>query len=204
MMRHVALPFFRRVVYRMGMPSATHDWTVAMVEALPDDGQRYELIDGELFVTPVPGMAHQEVISELHFQLASYFRGSDVGKVMISPSDVWRGERSRNRVQPDVFVLRRTDGFRAEYPYHLRNLLLAVEVVSPGNPLLDYHVKHDLYLREGVGEYWVINPDLRNISRWRGRNEPGEVISLELRWKPDGMEPEFVLNLSQFFDEAFR
>jgi len=175
-----------------------------MVDALPVDGQRYEIIDGELFVTPAPGMPHQEVAGELYFRLKSYLSGSDVGKVMISPSDVWRGERSRNRVQPDVFVVRRTGGIRAEYPFHLRDVLLAVEVVSPGNPLLDYQIKRELYQREGVGEYWVIDPEARILSRWIGRDEPGETISLELRWKPDGLETEFVLNLPQFFDEAFR
>ena len=188
----------------MGMPVTTHDWTVDMLDALPDDGQRYEIIDGELFVTPAPGMPHQDVAGELFFRLRSYLGSNGVGKPVISPSDVWRGERSRNRVQPDVFVIRRVDGIKAEYPYHLRHLLLAVEVVSPGNPLVDYHVKRELYLREGVAEYWVIDPEARNVSRWSGRDEPGELISMELRWMPEGMTTEFVLNLPVFFDEAFR
>ena len=188
----------------MGMPVATHDWTVEMLDALPDDGQRYEIIDGELFVTPAPGEGHQDVVRLLVVRLSAYFDGSDVGTVMVSPADVWRGERSRNRVQPDVFVVRRTEGKRPPYPYHLDGLLLAIEVVSPGNPLLDYHVKRELYQREGVGEYWVIDAEARMVFRWIGRHEPGETISQELRWKPDGMETEFVLNLPQFFDEAFR
>ena len=70
---------------------------------------------------------------------------------MISPSDVWRGERRRNRVQSDVYVVERMDGKRAPYPYHLRDLLLTVEIVSPSNPLLDCRINRDLYLREGVG-----------------------------------------------------
>ena len=175
-----------------------------MLDALPDDGQRYEIIDGELFVTPAPGMPHQEVVGELFFRLRSFLETSAVGKAAISPSDVWRGERSRNRVQPDVFVVRRFDGFKAEYPFHMRDLLLAVEVVSPGNPLVDFHIKRELYLREGVAEYWIIDPDARIVTRWRGRDEPGDAISRELRWKPDGMTAEFVLNLPEFFDEAFR
>ena len=202
--RDDALLPYRRVFYRMGMPVAMHDWTVSMLDALPDDGQRYEIIDGELFVTPAPGEAHQDVVGALILRLSPYLDSTDIGKVIVSPSDVCRGDRTRNRVQPDVFVVRRTDGKRPAYPYQLGDLLLAIEVASPGNPLLDYHVKRDLYLREGVGEYWIINPDARNVSRWSGRDEPGEVISLELRWKPDGMTTEFVLNLPKFFDEAFR
>lgn len=188
----------------MGMPAATNDWTVAMLDALPEDGQRYELIDGELLVTPAPGMPHQDVVGELFFRLRAYLEGSEVAKAAVSPSDVWRGERSRNRVQPDVFVLRRVDGIKPAYPYVMRDLVLAVEVLSPANPLVDYHTKRELYLREGVSEYWVIDPDARIVTRWRGLDEAGETNHLELRWKPDGMADDFVLNLPQFFDEAFR
>ena len=77
-----------------------------MVDALEDDGQRYELIDGELFVTPSPVDLHQLVVGELHARLRDYLRAYRVGKPMVSPSDVRRGDRTRNRVQPDVFVVR--------------------------------------------------------------------------------------------------
>lgn len=181
----------------------THtDWTVHMVDALPDDGQRYEVIDGELFVTPSPGESHQDVVGALHARLREYLRGSGVGKAMVSPADVRRGDRSRNRVQPDVFVVRITEGRRPAYPYELRDLLLAVEVVSPNNPLLDYQVKRDLYLREGVGEYWIISPDALNVSRWRGRDEPGDVLSKHVEWHPAGIPTPFVLDLAEFFAEA--
>jgi Uma2 family endonuclease len=107
-------------------------------------------------------------------------------------------------VQPDVFVVRRTGGKRPEYPYHLGGLLLAIEVVSPGSPLVDFHTKRELYLREGVAEYWVVDPAARVVFRWNELGETGQAISQELRWKPDGMTTEFVLNLAAFFDEAFR
>ena len=188
----------------MGMAAATHDWTVEMLDALPDDGQRYEIIDGKLFVTPSPGEAHQDVVGQLLVHLSRYLEGSDIAKVVVSPSDVWRGERSRNRVQPDVYVVRRIAGKRPEYPYHLGGLLLAVEVVSPGNPLVDFHTKRELYLHEGVAEYWVFNPEARIVFRWNSVDEPGAAISDELRWKPDGMTEAFVLDLPSFFTEAFR
>ncbi len=186
----------------MGMPAITPEWTVDMLDALPDDGQRYEIIDGVLFVTPGPGEMHQDVVGELHALLRDYLMGRDVGKAMVSPSDVRRGDRRRNRVQPDVFVIRKVDGKRPPYPYDLHDLLLAVEVVSPGNPLLDYQVKRDLYLREGVREYWVINPAARNVSRWRGQDDPGEVLSKTVTWQPDGMSTPFVVDLVGFFEAA--
>lgn len=192
-----------RAVYRMGMPATRTDWTVDMLDALPDDGQRYEIIDGELFVTPGPGEPHQDIVGELFARLREYLKGRGIGKAMMSPADVRRGDRKRNRVQPDVFVVRVTDGLRPAYPYELHDLLLAVEVVSPSNPILDYQVKRDLYLREGVGEYWVINPDARNVSRWRGRDEPGDVHSKTIEWHPEGMASPFTLDLPEFFNDSY-
>jgi len=116
---------------------------------------------------------------------------------------VRRGDRKRNRVQPDVYVMRLTDGKRPEYPYELHDLLLVVEVASPSNPRLDYQIKRDLYLREGVVEYWIIHPDALNVSRWRGRDDPGEVLSKVVEWHPVGMAHPLVLDLDEFFTEAF-
>lgn len=186
----------------MAMPATHIEWTIDMLDDLPDDGQRYEIIDGELFVTPGPSEIHQDFAGELHALLRQYLKGHGVGKAMIAPTDVRRGDRTRNRVQPDVFVVRLTEGHRPSYPYELHDLLLAVEVASPSNPRLDYHVKRDLYLREGVGEYWVMNPEALNISRWRGHSDPGEVLSKEVRWEPAGMPTPFVLVLAEFFAEA--
>ena len=92
---------------------------------------------------------------------------------MIFPSDVWRAVRGRNRVQPEVFVVKRVDGKHASYPYHLRDLLLAVEIVSPSNTLLDYQIKRDLYLRDGVGEYWVVHPRGAKRFALERRGRPG-------------------------------
>ncbi|MDQ2666884.1 MAG: Uma2 family endonuclease [Gemmatimonadota bacterium] len=186
------------------MPAAIRDWTVDMLDALPEDGQRYEVIDGELFVTPSPGEFHQDIAGELFVRLSAYLVGHGVGKAMIAPADVRRGDRMRNRVQPDVFVVRLVDGMRPTYPYELQDLLLAVEVSSPSNPMLDYQVKRDLYLREGVGEYWVINPDARNVSRWSGADDPGEVLSRDVSWHPRAMPVPLVINLAEFFTAAVR
>lgn len=187
----------------MRMPATSHEWTVEMLDVLPADGQRHEIVDGVRYVTPSPGEAHQDVVGELFALLREYLRGGAVGKAIVSPSDVRRGDRRRNRVQPDVFVIARAAGQRPPYPYALHDLLLAVEVVSPGSHLLDYQVKRDLFLREGVGEYWVVNPDARNVSRWRGRDDPGEVLSREIRWHPEGMASPLAIDLPRFFDAAF-
>ena len=109
---------------------------------------------------------------------------------------------TKNRVQPDVFVLRVTDGRRPEYPYALDSLLLAVEVVSPRNQRYDYDVKRDLYLRGGIPEYLVVNPDARNVSRWRGLDDPGELLSTRLEWQPLAVFEGLVIDLPRFFAES--
>ena len=83
------------------------------------------------------------------------------------------------------------------------DLLLAVEVTSPSTSLLEHQRKRELYLREGVTEYWIISPDAQNVSRWRGRDEPGEVLSSRIEWQPAGMPTPFVLDLPEFFAEAY-
>ena len=188
----------------MAMPALLPhtDWTVDMLDALPDDGQRYEIIDGELFVTPSPGEGHQDVVGLLLARLLAYFTGSGLGKAVVSPSDVRRGDRTRNRLQPDVYVVRRVDGKRPPYPYDLADLLLAVEVLSPSTAHTDYQRKRTTYLTSGVGEYWVVNVEGRTVSRWRRAGAPGEVLSDRLEWHPAGMTKPFALELPAFFDEA--
>jgi len=186
----------------MAMPAANTKWTVDMLDALPDDGQRYEIIDGELFVTPAPSDVHQYVVAELLAHLLEYLRGSGVGHPVISPADVRREDRRLNRVQPDIFVVRVVNGKRPTYPFDLTDLLLAVEVESPSNSRYDYQTKRGLYLGAGVPEYWIVNPDARTVSRWRRAGDPGEVLSRELAWHPDGMSKPLFVELPAFFAEA--
>ena len=129
--------------------SARAEWTVDMLDALPDDGQRYELVDGVVHVTPAPGLNHQLIAGHLHYLLKLYLSGSTVGRPLISPSDVRRGDRTRNRVQPDVFVVRLADSKLPRYPFAMADLLLAVEVSSPNDPAYDYQTKRALYIANG-------------------------------------------------------
>lgn len=188
----------------MGMPAFTEpgSWTVEMLDALPDDGQRYEIIDGELYVSPSPSRVHQLIVGALYARLLPYLKTAQVGRVLMSPSDVRRGDRSRNRVQPDVYVLRLREGVWPEDPVDLNELLLAAEVTSPSNPLYDYQVKRELYLKSGVPEYWIVDTEARIVSRWRSLGDPGEVFSEQMEWKPEGMPTSLVIDLPAFFEDA--
>ena len=186
----------------MGMPAADALWTVDMLDALPDDGKRYEIIDGVLHVTPAPSDVHQLVVGELWRRLRDYLRPTDLARAMMSPLDVRRGDRTRNRVQPDVFALALVRGKRPPYPYNLSDLLLAIEVASPSNPMLDYQVKRALYLTSGVPEYWIVNADARVVSRWHSLEDPGEEFSRAISWHPKGMPVALTIDLPELFEDA--
>ena len=87
---HVRLSAGRRGAYRMAMPAQHTAWTVDMVRALPDDGNRYEVIDGELFVTPAPSLLHQRAVLQLALLLDPYLRAHRIGEALISPADAIR------------------------------------------------------------------------------------------------------------------
>src|SRR5688572_31648450 len=88
--------------HHMAMPATTR-WTADMVRALPDDGKRYEVIDGELFVTPSPVLLHQRAAFALGMLLSDYVKAHAVGDVLLAPADVLSAKHVM--VQPDVFVV---------------------------------------------------------------------------------------------------
>jgi len=186
----------------MGMPAAHANWTVDMLDALPDDGQRYEIIDGQLFVTPAPSDVHQLVAGAFYLRIAPYLLTGQVARALMSPADVRKPDRRRNGVQPDVFAIRLVDGKRPPYPYDLSDLLLAVEVLSPSNPAYDHHVKRKLYLSRGVPDYWIADAEARIVTRWRSLSEPGDAFNNRIEWHPVGMDSPLVIDLPRLFAEA--
>src|SRR5688572_18044726 len=74
--------------YAMAMPAPKAEWTADMVRALPDDGMRYEVLDGELFVSPAPTWDHQRVVFMLATKLNAYVRPLKLGEVLVSPADI--------------------------------------------------------------------------------------------------------------------
>lgn len=131
----------------MAMPDTARRYTVDEVLAFPDDGNRYELVDGELLVTPAPGTLYQVVLGRLHVELASYLKNHPDVTVLFSPADItWDQEKL---VQPDVFVIPAHE-LSASWKT-VRTLLLAAEVVSPSSARGDRLVKRGLYQRRGSG-----------------------------------------------------
>lgn len=183
----------------MGMP-ATALWTVDQLWTVPDDGQRREIIDGELFVSPSPVWSHQYVVDELARAIHAYLRRYRIAKVLTAPADVVFGPRTL--VQPDILVVPLVDGRPPGDYREAGRLLVAVEVLSPGTARRDRGAKRLLYQRENVAEYWIVDPDARLIERWRPADERPEVLSDRLTWKPSSAAEPFLLDVQEFFASA--
>jgi Uma2 family endonuclease len=203
----------------MGMASTTTKlWTVAEVRALPEDGRRYEVIDGVLLVngvevpggdlaafadvvTPAPSWLHGDAVEAMYLRLHGYLASARIGVARLAPRDVELGPDAV--VQPDLFVIPLVDGHRPRSWEEVGRLLLAVEVVSPPSARDDRVRKRRLYQRAGVPEYWIVDVDARLVERWRPEDERPEVLDETLTWQPDAGQPPLVIDLVAYFAEVW-
>lgn len=126
-------------------------WTREERDQLPDDGHRYELIDGVLIVSPAPGHLHQRGVMELAYLLRSLCP-PDL-EVLPAPFDV--ALAADTVVEPDVLVARVADITDKDLP---TAPLLAVEILSPSSQVIDRNLKLHRYERAGVPSYWIVDP----------------------------------------------
>ena len=128
---------------------------------MPDDGKRYELIDGEVFMTPAPGTRHQLTVGNIYFAIRSFLEEHGPGQVFLAPTDVVFGERTA--LEPDLLFIRKE---RASIVTEL-NVQgapdLVIEVLSPGNASFDRETKLQVYARGAVQELWYVDPDARTL-----------------------------------------
>lgn len=147
----------------------------------PDDGKRHELIDGEHVVAPAPSAKHQTVILNLAVLVGGYLRANRVGRLFLAPFDVLFSDF--DVVEPDLLFVSRARQADVLTAAHVRGAPdLVVEVGSPSTRRRDETTKRHLYERFGVGEYWVIDPDLDEIKVYRladRRFERAALLSLE-------------------------
>ncbi|MGQ0714804.1 MAG: Uma2 family endonuclease [Gemmatimonadaceae bacterium] len=178
------------------MPATTL-WTADMVRALPDDGKRYEVIDGELFVTPAPTLHHQRAAFTIAKLLSTYVAQHAIGDVLLAPADVLTAKHVM--VQPDVLVAPLIEGRKPASWDEVGRLLVAVEVLSPSTARADRHVKRRLYQRQRVAEYWIVDLDARLVERWRPEDQRPEILDERLAWRPDPAHPALVIDLAAYF-----
>lgn len=191
----------------MGMPAREKQlWTAREVRELiataPLATPRYEVVDGELLVTPSPAPPHQRAVGHLLFELALYLREQPVAEVLTSPSDI---EVEPEQVtQPDIFILGSAESdriTRESFPAY--ELLVAIEVISPSSARYDRVTKRALYHRR-IPEYWIVDVDARVIERWRRGHDRPEILTSTLEWTPEGAARPFTLDLPSLFASAWR
>jgi Uma2 family endonuclease len=137
-------------------------------EAFPDDGNRYEIIDGEVFVSPPPITAHQWTSAELTWLLGSYIRQHAIGRlfyapfaVMLSPNDIF--EPDIVFISEDRMPLVDDKGMRGAPD-------LCIEIASPSTRTYDRTIKFERYARFGVTEYWIVDPDRKTVEVFVSEN----------------------------------
>lgn len=137
-----------------------HTYTASDLATMPDDGNRYELIDGTLIVTPAPAMRHQRAATRLVVVLAA---ACPPGlEVFAAPFDVRLA--TDTVVQPDVLVVRQDDLDDAGLP---AVPLLAVEILSPSTRLVDLNLKKARYEKARCPAYWIVDPDEPSLTVWQ-------------------------------------
>ncbi|HWP38353.1 MAG TPA: Uma2 family endonuclease [Gemmatimonadales bacterium] len=178
------------------MPDTARRYTVQDVRDFPPDGNRYELVHGELLVTPAPRPEHQIVVVELHDRISPYLAANGGGARLFSvAADIsWDDE---TLVQPDLFVVPAAEVSRDWRTY--RTLLLAVEVLSPGSSRADRVVKRRRYQEQGVATYWVVDVDARLVEVWHPDDERPEIVPDLLRWRVSPAARELVIDLAEVF-----
>lgn len=146
---------------------------------VPDDGHRYELVDGTLIVTPAPSTRHQRAVARLLKALLD--AAPEHLEVLTAPYDVRLADDTV--LQPDVLVCRRVDLTEHNLP---TAPLLAVEVLSPSTRLVDLTLKHGRYEAAGCPSYWVVDPDEPSLRAWELRDgayrQTGVAIGSEEYW----------------------
>jgi Uma2 family endonuclease len=142
---------------------ARHRWTYSELVALPDDQLRHELIDGEHFVSPSPGTPHQLIVWNLVAILGPFLRSNPVGTALAGPFDI---KLSLFTVLvPDLVYFTAERFARVVNEKHATAAPdLVVEILSPGTRRRDKGRKRAVYDREGVREYWMVDPEARSVT----------------------------------------
>jgi len=175
------------------MPAAKC-WTLEELDSLPDDGNKYEVIDGELFVTPAPIPAHEYALARLAAILIPFVELRALGLVLWGSATV---RVAGSSVEPDLMVRQMSD----PPPLRWEDVplpILVVEVHSPSTRRRDQLQKRDFYIRAGIAEYWMIDPEARSVTQVR----PGvdDVIATDtITWRPPAAAADLTFDVARLF-----
>jgi Uma2 family endonuclease len=188
----------------MSTHPAVREWTYAEFARLPDDGNRYEVIAGELYVTPAPGSQHQRVVYRLAAAFENFCGEHGVGVTYGAPYDVILS--GGEYVQPDLIFVRRerVDDVIKEHGA-VQAPDLVVEVLSESTERRDRGIKRELYGAYGVPEYWIIDTGVRHVEVYRLEHGGLRRVASEadvLRYRPMPGGPELVVDVPHLLRPA--
>ena len=167
------------------------------------EGERYELLDGELIMAAAPSMAHQRVGIRLGGEFDIYVVNGDLGEIYIAPTDVYLSDT--DVVQPDLLFISKARS-------HIRtgkNIRgapdLVVEILSPSTSANDWGYKHDLYEKHCVKEYWLVDPYAKQVIVMPLKDGRFEIVAV---YREDDVLKSptlegFELDLGRIFDDVF-
>lgn len=175
------------------------NWTYDDYAALPNDGNRYEIVEGVLYMSPAPSIIHQKIVGRIFYYLFTHVELEGLGTVITSPVDVVLSRF--DTLQPDVLVILNAGQEKLQESRIAGAPDLVVEVASPGSAINDRNRKYRVYARTGVKEYWIVDPGTRSIEVLILEN--GDYRSLgvfrEKATLPSQIVPEFPVQVKQFF-----
>jgi Uma2 family endonuclease len=175
--------------------------TVADLESLPDDGNRYEIVDGELFVSTSPSFLHQTILTQLLYAILNYLQRSPTGHIVPGVGVIFD---DHNAVIPDLVYISNARMPETVVGGRLvRAPEIAIEILSPGasNERRDRHVKLSLYSSREVKEYWIVDPENRAVEIYRLRSgkleTAGRLQATDLLTSPE--LPDFSVAIESLF-----
>jgi Uma2 family endonuclease len=179
----------------MGMAAPVY-YTADMVRALPEDGNRYETVYGELLVTPAPRAWHQIVVKRLLVQLELYTLTEHVGFVLQSPADISWSDHIL--VQPDLFVVDSEEARTMDWT-RMKTLPFVIEVLSPSTTRYDRFTKRRLYQDVNIPAYWIVDADKHQVEVWTPEAEVPRLETERVTWSPPGSSVPFTVELAELF-----
>jgi Uma2 family endonuclease len=191
----------------MAMPApaeARRRWTTQEVRELmdrePGHWPRYELIDGELLVSPSPRLRHDRALMWLYDTIAPFVKSHGLGRISLSPADI--GLEAESIVQPDLFLIPADQDAAAREWSDVTGLRLVIEVLSEGTARYDRGEKREYYQRNGVDEYWIVDLDARLVERWRPNDTRPEILRDRVIWDPAGASAALSIDLAELWAMA--
>jgi Uma2 family endonuclease len=169
-------------------------WTRADLDRLPDDGNTYEVLAGELLVTPPPSPEHQEIVAWIAERLWPFVSANGLGRVYFPRSVIVAGEE---QAEPDLMV---SPIAVVESWDEAPTPRLVIEVASRATQRRDLQAKRDFYRKVGIEEYWVIDRFRRCVTRFAGSD--AEQLDRVLIWRPRGSGAALEIDLAVMFAET--